>query len=110
MIRRPPRSTLFPYTTLFRSRLDQARNEKIRLEAQQEFIARTQHMLPEALATTKDKLEIMTASFADIRAQSSQDLHDVIELAVNEVTDKFRNLGGESQSLLAEVQMQQAGH
>src|SRR2546427_12072299 len=25
MIRRPPRSTLFPYTTLFRSRLDSAR-------------------------------------------------------------------------------------
>src|SRR3712207_7555756 len=25
MIRRPPRSTLFPYTTLFRSRLPQAR-------------------------------------------------------------------------------------
>src|SRR5690349_22901074 len=25
MIRRPPRSTLFPYTTLFRSRLDLAR-------------------------------------------------------------------------------------
>jgi len=67
-------------------------------------------MLPEALATTKDKLEIMTASFADIRAQSSQDLHDAIELAANEVTDKFRNLAGESQSRLAEVQMQQAGH
>src|SRR5258708_28645798 len=26
MIRRPPRSTLFPYTTLFRSRLQQALN------------------------------------------------------------------------------------
>src|SRR5690349_22794865 len=26
MIRRPPRSTLFPYTTLFRSLLDQLRN------------------------------------------------------------------------------------
>src|SRR2546426_8285442 len=26
MIRRPPRSTLFPYTTLFRSRLRRARN------------------------------------------------------------------------------------
>src|SRR5258705_3856838 len=26
MIRRPPRSTLFPYTTLFRSRDDHARN------------------------------------------------------------------------------------
>src|SRR2546426_4421004 len=27
MIRRPPRSTLFPYTTLFRSHLDQRRQE-----------------------------------------------------------------------------------
>src|SRR3712207_7812189 len=27
MIRRPPRSTLFPYTTLFRSRIAQARPE-----------------------------------------------------------------------------------
>src|SRR5689334_24082637 len=27
MIRRPPRSTLFPYTTLFRSPLDQEKNE-----------------------------------------------------------------------------------
>src|SRR3712207_8652149 len=28
MIRRPPRSTLFPYTTLFRSRRDRARRER----------------------------------------------------------------------------------
>src|SRR3712207_8745826 len=28
MIRRPPRSTLFPYTTLFRSRLDEADQER----------------------------------------------------------------------------------
>src|SRR3712207_7722590 len=28
MIRRPPRSTLFPYTTLFRSRPDQHRDER----------------------------------------------------------------------------------
>src|SRR3712207_7305328 len=27
MIRRPPRSTLFPYTTLFRSRLDRRRDD-----------------------------------------------------------------------------------
>src|SRR3712207_6942225 len=35
MIRRPPRSTLFPYTTLFRSRLDRvphARDQSGRLE------------------------------------------------------------------------------
>src|SRR3712207_8935713 len=29
MIRRPPRSTLFPYTTLFRSRLDQLRLPRV---------------------------------------------------------------------------------
>src|SRR2546430_3713276 len=33
MIRRPPRSTLFPYTTLFRSRRLAERIEKIRLAA-----------------------------------------------------------------------------
>src|SRR5258707_9055359 len=31
MIRRPPRSTLFPYTTLFRSRADEALGETARL-------------------------------------------------------------------------------
>src|SRR5256885_13097578 len=31
MIRRPPRSTLFPYTTLFRSRLDLRTGERKRL-------------------------------------------------------------------------------
>src|SRR2546429_5148386 len=31
MIRRPPRSTLFPYTTLFRSDLDIERGERIAL-------------------------------------------------------------------------------
>src|SRR3712207_8648409 len=33
MIRRPPRSTLFPYTTLFRSQLLQAENERKDAEA-----------------------------------------------------------------------------
>src|SRR5256885_3452862 len=31
MIRRPPRSTLFPYTTLFRSRLPEMRREVLRV-------------------------------------------------------------------------------
>src|SRR3712207_8836935 len=32
MIRRPPRSTLFPYTTLFRSRLHQHRDHRAAVE------------------------------------------------------------------------------
>src|SRR5688572_32727107 len=34
MIRRPPRSTLFPYTTLFRSRRKQLETERTRLKSQ----------------------------------------------------------------------------
>src|SRR5689334_23621962 len=34
MIRRPPRSTLFPYTTLFRSRLSLATRSDLALDAQ----------------------------------------------------------------------------
>src|SRR2546422_8248444 len=46
MIRRPPRSTLFPYTTLFRSRKRRFRG------AQSEIVARPQH-LPAMNARTR---------------------------------------------------------
>src|SRR5258708_28497783 len=45
MIRRPPRSTLFPYTTLFRSHLSVLWNEKDLLE-EAEILA---SLLPEAV-------------------------------------------------------------
>src|SRR3712207_7401797 len=32
MIRRPPRSTLFPYTTLFRSKIDEVQRKRTELE------------------------------------------------------------------------------
>src|SRR5574344_2104577 len=37
MIRRPPRSTLFPYTTLFRSVLSQNMEEKMEIQVQLRF-------------------------------------------------------------------------
>src|SRR2546425_5610643 len=37
MIRRPPRSTLFPYTTLFRSDLIQQRHDFVRRTTEREF-------------------------------------------------------------------------
>src|SRR5256885_10953020 len=39
MIRRPPRSTLFPYTTLFRSALNQALNKSLAQPAVQQKLA-----------------------------------------------------------------------
>src|SRR2546427_10684646 len=48
MIRRPPRSTLFPYTTLFRSEeaLDRAtRLAAVRGEGPERFVARVEHVV-----------------------------------------------------------------
>src|SRR3989442_13762996 len=38
MIRRPPRSTLFPYTTLFRSRFDRWRRETLAAQAHRHLL------------------------------------------------------------------------
>src|SRR2546422_7605513 len=46
MIRRPPRSTLFPYTTLFRSR--RRRKTRRRLESAMETKRRYEHPTPAA--------------------------------------------------------------
>src|SRR2546423_7227333 len=47
MIRRPPRSTLFPYTTLFRSQLPGALA----------LVQRTQHVAPDAPVTVDANLD-----------------------------------------------------
>src|SRR3712207_7296766 len=61
MIRRPPRSTLFPYTTLFRSRLRRgpARQDEVRPEAPAQRLqlagaGRDRDLVPEALQQPAD--------------------------------------------------------
>src|SRR3712207_7715451 len=51
MIRRPPRSTLFPYTTLFRSAVERAR-DRPRRGAPRERLP-LEHLLPEALGVQR---------------------------------------------------------
>src|SRR5438034_2615173 len=65
MIRRPPRSTLFPYTTLFRSQL----------------IARVNELAPQLVADSGQRLgfEAMPADRKSTRLNSS---HTVISYAV----------------------------
>src|SRR5256885_13747257 len=60
MIRRPPRSTLFPYTTLFRSAPDQQRVERhvpVVLGRQTRHALDDPRRLPEALEGTADPVE-----------------------------------------------------
>src|SRR3712207_9422431 len=45
MIRRPPRSTLFPYTTLFRSVAELSRALSVVLDAQDEALGRSPYVL-----------------------------------------------------------------
>src|SRR5256885_10756750 len=46
MIRRPPRSTLFPYTTLFRSHVEMTFRIHFTAEEQEEFQAKLRDALP----------------------------------------------------------------
>lgn len=93
---------------VIRKRLGQARNERNRLNAQRDFIARTRSMLPQALTATEQKLQVMTASFSEIRRQASEDLYHAAQQAIDATAATFRNLAGDSQRRLAEMQMQQA--
>src|SRR2546427_9574013 len=49
MIRRPPRSTLFPYTTLFRSRERQPHPDSRRWQESRRFQGREKHLRARAL-------------------------------------------------------------
>src|SRR2546425_7696517 len=53
MIRRPPRSTLFPYTTLFRSQLTEIRKRLVPLIAEQVRCLKEQ-ILPELEARSEE--------------------------------------------------------
>src|SRR5437763_13435419 len=52
MLRRPPRSTLFPYTTLFRSKLLRATEEPLHIDGVELAVETT---TPACTATTRDR-------------------------------------------------------
>src|SRR3712207_8477698 len=87
MIRRPPRSTLFPYTTLFRSPTDRDRAlaEVVRVLAQMEDGASRS----ELVRRVSDKLD-MQPSLVVKRVESAPR-----EAEVPEVRQPVRTVGGE---------------
>src|SRR3712207_9451777 len=63
MIRRPPRSTLFPYTTLFRSKADEVQ----RLVAGVDGVARAQVDRPLEEPTIQVKVDLARAQAAGVK-------------------------------------------
>src|SRR2546422_8584604 len=78
MIRRPPRSTLFPYTTLFRSRTD----ERLRVEAAAEDLEL--HVEPPVggLLVGATLLDVDPRRFGDRKSTRLNSSHGYISYAV----------------------------
>src|SRR5688572_31104507 len=66
MLRRPPRSTLFPYTTLFRSELADRRRERHRRDQRERDLARRARC---AVAVRRDRDRVL-ASGVDGKGQN----------------------------------------
>src|SRR3712207_9383935 len=104
MIRRPPRSTLFPYTTLFRSNLDEAtvseiesRMEELRgvldtddagqIRAKSEALMESSHKLAQAVYERVQAQQAASGATADGGGAGASD-EEVVEEADYEVIDE----------------------
>src|SRR2546426_5392940 len=77
MIRRPPRSTLFPYTTLFRSAEQTQRSEKLLEDSQRRL-----NLASEAEKSAKRQSEGLVAQQTDQKSTRLNSSHLVISYAV----------------------------
>src|SRR5688572_31081126 len=83
MIRRPPRSTLFPYTTLFRSRDEQVRDFFARVSVPSRDSIRRDATLHNALAPHYvEHVRTMTLGLADRKSTRLNSSHSQISYAV----------------------------
>src|SRR5256885_9139094 len=81
MIRRPPRSTLFPYTTLFRSRIGMTALFPIWKRDTRELIRFFHQQRFRAIAACVDP-KVLDPSFADRKSTRLNSSHLVISYAV----------------------------
>src|SRR2546429_5986574 len=77
MIRRPPRSTLFPYTTLFRSAMDQALQVA---QAQSQDLSRRLDEMQQQLQDRDERLEEMRDALAEAARQRERSEEHTSEL------------------------------
>src|SRR3712207_8224027 len=103
MIRRPPRSTLFPYTTLFRSREEaETRNLAESLQYQTEkFLAENGDKIP------ADKKEELGEALTELRSALGGSDIESIKSAQEKVARVSQEVGGRSEEHTSELQSRQ---
>src|SRR5688572_31116336 len=89
MIRRPPRSTLFPYTTLFRSNTDEAADSQVEYGTTTAYGSVT--VLDPALGTTHNQLLTGLANATDRKSTRLNSSHSQISYAVFCLKKKKKN-------------------
>src|SRR2546429_4689663 len=100
MIRRPPRSTLFPYTTLFRSSSSHSRDCSSRLASRRQFPALhcsprvLRHVLPgSALGVSADRISFHSAWDVGGRSEEhTSDLQSRLHLVCRLLLEKKKNI------------------
>src|SRR2546426_4764381 len=89
MIRRPPRSTLFPYTTLFRSPLVEDRHRELAPGARRAWRPRDQ---VEPLGTECERRRVGTGDDADHRSEEhTSELQSPCNLVCRLLLEKKKN-------------------
>src|SRR2546427_4147252 len=76
MIRRPPRSTLFPYTTLFRSRLERPHHRRqLQLDARKRLRRREGHHLLPVVLVGEDAAVVLEVQRLRVTPQVRSEEH-----------------------------------
>src|SRR2546425_2528421 len=93
MIRRPPRSTLFPYTTLFRSEaelLTAVQREKELSEMKSKFVSTASHEFRTPLATMLSSAELLE-HYAERSEEHTSELQSLAYLVCRLLLEKKKD-------------------
>src|SRR5258708_18863781 len=82
MIRRPPRSTLFPYTTLFRSRQSYQTTARLPVVGSSEIFGRNWLLAVLSSLTRTGALQVVPLSSEDRKSTRLNSSHQIISYAV----------------------------
>src|SRR3712207_6948174 len=91
MIRRPPRSTLFPYTTLFRSKLAKTEEEHQRVTTQIETERNQTGTSNDRIKQLEEQLETAKTTSQDRKSTRLNSSHANISYAVFCLKKKIKN-------------------